>query len=156
MPPPADSPFKKDEPVARSAKWMWLAFVSVVIWTLWFTWNMLAQLDLNMLTLWRLINVSLQVALVIVLGRIARAASRCRTHRSFDVMAAAVRAQRPFWALMAVTVLFGSLTLAVQLFSAVDRNRAMRWWIGRMPAPAAPAPSNTAEPTAPSRTLPGP
>jgi hypothetical protein len=131
MQPSTESPFKRDEPVGRSAKWMWLAAVSATVWTASTAWDMLRLFELTMDTLWRVVGVALRVALVILLFRATHASSRCRKHRSFDVMAAAVRSQRPFWALLAVAGAAGSMALVVNTLRAVDFNRAIQTGIER-------------------------
>jgi hypothetical protein len=133
MPPPAESPFKRDEPVSRSAKWMWLAVLPAVAWTLWNAWGTILRFDLDMATFWRLLETGLSGTLTAFLIRAARAAWRCRQHRNFDVMGAAVRLQRPFWALLSVATALGSLTLTVGSIRKVDHNRALQRFISENP-----------------------
>ena len=124
---------------------MWLTAVSASIWAAWSAYRMFEQLDVTWATLWRITGVGLQVALVLLLCRIARAASRCRQHRSFEAMAAAVRIQRPFWALLTVAALLGSIDLAVTSMRAIDYNKAIQHFIDQRAA-GPPASANTPQP----------
>jgi len=125
MPPPSESPFKRDEPVGRSSKWMWLAGIAAAVWTATCAFDMFREFEVEMETLWRIVGVGLRLALVILLFRALRAASRCRQRRSFDLMAVAVRSQRPFWALLCVAGAAGCVALTVHTFRMVDINRAL-------------------------------
>ena len=87
MPPPAESPFKRDEPVASSAKWIRLAALGAALWTAVFavrTVSLLeADTDAALDTLWRLAVVGSLGTMAGLLFRAGRAAAQCREHRSF-------------------------------------------------------------------------
>jgi hypothetical protein len=150
MPPPADSPFKRDEPVARSAMWIWLAFAGAVVWTTTSAFNMFraleADIDAALQTLLQLALTGLEAVLAGLLFRSARTASACRRRRNFDVMAQALKAQRPFWTILTVTLAIGAFRLVFAAVEVRDTNGTMRRWLDRHAAAAAESPDNSRKP----------
>ena len=99
---PPESPFKADEPVSTSRKWIILAAIGLVLSLSGSGYAAVTKFDLEYDTVWRTLRVVIEAGLVVILVRAALAAGRCRKHRSFDMMATALRAQRPFWVLLTV------------------------------------------------------
>lgn len=135
MEPPAESPFKKDEPVSGSRFWILLTAVSAVVWlgfSLWFWGPRIAdEVDFLMLA----IAVLLEVWLVVILCRSGRAASLCRQQRNFEIMAAAVRAQRMVWMILAIFAAAGSVSFIVFALHLRPLNDHLRTSIREKPAP---------------------
>ena len=138
MAAPPESPFKTDEPVSTSRKWIviagiWLALALPV--NAWFAWLQLdvtfASIPYSMLSLWKVLGVVAHAILMVFAFRAARAARRCREQRNFDVMASAVRAQRPFWILLGSYATLAILTMGLTGLTMRNQNIAIKNWIER-------------------------
>lgn len=99
--PAYESPFKKNEPVTGSLKWMLLTALALAGWIYLVTAAYVEQFDVSDLV-YLLANVGLLVATGYFLCRAIWKAGSCRGHRSFERMAHAVRAQRPWWMIFIV------------------------------------------------------
>src|SRR6187455_2509523 len=101
MAAPPESPFKTDEPVSTSRKWIIFASVWLSLALPVHARMMWLQLDVTFesipystLSIWKLLGVGAHAMLIVLAFRTIKAARRCREQRNFEVMAAAVRAQR--------------------------------------------------------------
>ena len=129
-PPENESPFKRDEPVSRSRKWMLLAFLCLVLSLANQVAGYVRQPVFTLDDLWRsLLAVTLYGMLLVFLWRAARMSGHCRKHRSFDMMATAVRAQRPFWIMLTVTGAIGSIYLVVLSMQMQDSVAFVQRWL---------------------------
>jgi hypothetical protein len=115
-----ESPFRRDEPVSGSAKWLWMGVAGGVVYVL-------AGLGARVSEPgWRTRVVAiggfviLHGFLIWLLAWAAGFASRCRHQRSFEGMATALLAQSRFW--IAITVL-GILNLFLVLWMALSLHR---------------------------------
>jgi len=138
-----ESPFKRDEPVSRSRKWMVLAGIGLAI-------NLVIQgegfarrgqyalMEVGQAA----VTLGCQGFLLFYLWRALRTAGHCRTHRSFDMMAAAVRLQRSFWIMFTVLAGLMAILTVVAGMQLQDRRRFIQDWIqeNRPPAAAQPSP----------------
>jgi len=100
--PARESPFKRDEPVTGSLKWMLLTALALGGWIYLVTAGYVEQFDVSDL-IFLLANVGLRAATGYFLFRVIWRTWTCRRHRSFECMAHAVRAQRPWWIIFLVT-----------------------------------------------------
>lgn len=119
MNPPAESPFRRDEPVGRSGPWIWLAAMGMAVMVVISLAQRVAAAENTGGMAGILFSVLLQGGLLWLLVRAAQTTSDCRRTRSFDIMARALRAQQRFW--IAGTI-FATLTL-LPLLAA--------WWLVR-------------------------
>ena len=126
---PPESPFKADEPVSTSRKWIILAAIGLVLSLSGSGYAAVTKFDLEYDTVWRTLRVVIEAGLAVILVRAALAAGRCRKHRSFDMMATALRAQRPFWVLLTVFAALGSLGLGINALLTRDQNQVMKNWL---------------------------
>jgi hypothetical protein len=127
-----ESPFKKDEPVSGSRKWMllllmWCALVvgGVVIGCCFYP-PSLGELDISgfVTVLQGFITAVVFVAVMLrSLWRLARDAKACRQKRSFDMMAFVVRGQRRFWMVLAVLWAFNVMAMTVGCIAEQARLR---------------------------------
>jgi hypothetical protein len=138
MAAPPESPFKTDEPVSTSRKWIiiagiWLSLVLPV--NAWFAWLQLdvsfESIPYSMLSLCRVVGVVAHAMLIVFAFRAARAVRRCREHRNFDVMAGAVRAQRPFWILLGSYATLAMLTMVLSTLMMRNQTIVIKNWIER-------------------------
>lgn len=146
MDAPAESPFKKDEPVSGSRFWILLAAISAVVWlgfSLWY-WGRRAENEQDFLVL--ATAVLLEGWLVVLLFRSFRAAALCRQQRSFEIMAAAVRAQRLVWMILAIFAAAGSVSFTVFALRLRPFNDYLRMGLHDRPAPPPAAADNNSPP----------
>ena len=144
----SDSPFKRDEPVSRSRKWMLLLFANMILGLAVFvaTWI----LDPGSLTRWLesaaaqsympfgevtgflsmmyavFTSLAFSLGLLFLLWRAARQTKECRNKRNFDTMAAAVRSQRVFWGVLAFFGPYLSITLVAECMRMQGAVQEMR------------------------------
>jgi hypothetical protein len=122
-----ESPFKHDEPVGTSCKWIavttgWLAYALYL--HLLSQYNHMQQLDFSfqsipysVISLWKLVSICVHILLV-GMGVVAvRAAWQCRRYRSFDVMGRALRAQRRFWMCFGA---YGAVLIPAMILSSLN------------------------------------
>jgi hypothetical protein len=110
MEPTSESPLRRDEPVYSSRKWLLIAVISAFAWlgfTLYTKAPKIFELDdWGEELLWLASEIAVQIFLIGLLMHALRAVWRSGERRSFDLMAVAVKAQRPFilcFALLAAT-----------------------------------------------------
>lgn len=135
MDAPAESPFKKDEPVSSSRFWILLAAICTLVWlgfTLWF-WGPRIADEADFLVL--AVAAVLEGWLAVILCRSVRAASLCRQQRNFEIMAAAVRAQRLAWMILAIFAAAGSVSFTVFALHLRPLNDHLRTSIRENSAP---------------------
>ena len=143
MAAPPESPFKRDEPVSTSRKWiictgiglsLALPLNALMAWTgLDVTFD---SIPVSLLSLWHVAGVGIHLMLIVFVFRSARAARRCREQRSFDVMAAALRAQRPFWFLLGSYATIATLTLFYSGLMLHNYNIVIKNYLERQRAEA--------------------
>jgi uncharacterized membrane-anchored protein len=134
----SESPFKKDEPVSRSRKWMLLLLICITLnlaQTL-YGWIMkppsLGDLDvLEFVTLLHSALAGLLLLLVMFyyLWRAAREAKQCQEKRNFDMMASAVRSQQRFWMLLAVVGAFNVIWMVAMSMAMQPRVKLVRGYV---------------------------
>lgn len=73
-----------------------------------------------------LASIVTQGAAVVLLFRAARTASHCRERRNFDFMASAVKAQRPFWMLLALIAAVVSVLLSIIALNVRHHNTGLK------------------------------
>lgn len=138
MAAPPESPFKTDEPVSTSRKWIiiagiWLSLALPV--NAWLAWLQLdvsfASVPHSTYSLWKVLGVVAHTMLIVFAFGAARAARRCREKRNFDVMASAVRAQRPFWILLGSYATLATLTMVLSGITLHNQNIVIKNWIER-------------------------
>jgi hypothetical protein len=117
MEPKSESPPRPDDPVFSSRKWILIAFISACAW-LAFTLYVEVQSvyhspDWGMDLLWLIVQLSVQIALLILLFNVLQGAWRCGERRSFDLMAIAVKAQCPFILALGLLAAAGTVSFAV-------------------------------------------
>ncbi len=126
----SESPFKRDEPVSRSRKWMLLALISLVIVAADKAHGYWRQPAFGLSDLWpALAWLAACGSLLWYLWRAVVLTGHCRSRRSFDHMAAAVRAQRPFWMILTVAAGFGSIYLVVLALRLQDQINFVNEWL---------------------------
>ena len=146
MEPPAESPFKKDEPVSGARFWILLAAICAAVWlgfTLWY-WGPRIEDEMDFLIL--AVAILLEGLLVVILCRSVRAASLCRQERNFEIMAAAVRTQRLVWMILAIFAAAGSVSFIVFALQHRPFNDHLRTSIREHPAPPSAAGNNHSPP----------
>jgi hypothetical protein len=132
MPPPTEteSPFKRDEPVSRSRKWMLLALAGLVICVADRVRDYWRQPRFGLDDLWpALVWLAAYGSLLWYLWRSVVLTGHCRSRRSFDLMASAVRGQRPFWMILTVAAGLGSLYLVVLAMRIQDQTAMVNKWL---------------------------
>lgn len=138
MEPEKESPFKRDEPVGSSWKWLLLALLCSAAWLIYNTWRRWQQTDSFETFLWLVPLVLLDLTLFGLLFHAVLKTGACRKQRNFEVMAAAVTAQRPFWMLLTVAAAGGAIFCGTILLRAQPMNDYIKRWLEQNARPAEP------------------
>jgi hypothetical protein len=130
-----ESPFKRDEPVSRSRKWMLLLLgcLALVVGMTLVGWILhppsLGDLDITGFVTVLQGFITVVVCLVVMfkyLWRVAREAKQCREKRSFDMMAATVRTQRRIWMVLALFGAYEVISLVADCLLERPRVKAVQ------------------------------
>jgi hypothetical protein len=138
MEPESESPFKKDEPVGTSWKWLLLALLCAAAWLTYNSWRRYHATDSFETFLWLVPLFLLDATIFGLLCRAVIKTGICRQQRNFEVMAAAVNAQRPFWMLLTVAAAGGTIYWAAMLLQAQPMNDYIKRWLEQNVQPTAP------------------
>lgn len=142
MEPTSESPFKRDEPVSGSWKWLLLASTGGAAWLVFSAWRRYERMASFEDFLFEFMFFALEVILFGLLVRAMWFTGACRAQRNFEIMAAAVRAQRPFWMLLTVAAAAASIYAAAGVIQSQPMNDYIKRWNEQhaVPVPAQPSP----------------
>jgi hypothetical protein len=145
----SESPKKRGEPVFGSRIWLLIATISACAWFAFTLYVKVPQIpeaeDWLEAVLWLAGEIIVQLVLILMLIHALRSVWRSGERRSFDLMAIAIGAQRPFilgFALLAAT---GTVFFSVWAHQTRMFNTGVKQFTeGRKPA--APSPQKPAQP----------
>lgn len=150
----SESPFRRDEPVFSSRKWLLIAFISAFAWLIFTVYvkgrQMTESEDWGMDLFWLVLQLAAQITVVGFLFHALRSVWRSGERRSFELIGIAVKSQRGFFVGITILIATGSVFFAMWAHEYRGLNtglkqRAQAYRIWRENARRAPAPPPSAE-----------
>ena len=139
----SESPKKRGEPVFGSRMWLLLTVIGACVWLAFTLYIKVPQLlqagDWVESVLWLAGELIVQLVLILMLIHALRAVWRSGERRSFDLMAIAIGAQRPFILCFALLAATGTVFFSVSAHQTRMFNTGVKQFTdGKKPAAASP------------------